>query len=135
MAVKNFEDLNVWKQARQLTQEVYRLTKTEKFLKDFGLRDQIRRAAISVMSNIAEDFERGGNQEFVQFLYVAKASCGEVRSQLYVALDQGYVTADNSEKLLQLFRRLSGMISYLITYLRESDMKGEKFIRSKPVLC
>jgi four helix bundle protein len=134
MAVKNFEDLNVWKQARQLTQEVYRLTKTEKFLKDFGLRDQIRRAAISVMSNIAEGFERGGNQEFVQFLYVAKASCGEVRSQLYVALDQGYATANDSEKLLQLFRRLSGMISNLITYLRESDMKGEKFIRSKPAL-
>ena len=134
MAVKNFEDLNVWKQARQLTQEVYRLTKTEKFLKDFGLRDQIRRAAISVMSNIAEGFERGGNQEFVQFLYVAKASCGEVRSQLYVALDQGYATSNDSEKLLQLFRRLSGMISNLITYLRESDMKGEKFIRSKPGL-
>jgi four helix bundle protein len=134
MAVKNFEDLNVWKQAWQLTQEVYRLTKTEKFLKDFGLRDQIPRAAISVMSNIAEGFERGGNQEFVQFLYVAKASCGEVRSQLYVALDQGYSTANDSEKLLQLFRRLSGMISNLITYLRESDMKGEKFIRSKPVL-
>ena len=134
MAVKNFEDLNVWKQARQLTQEVYRLTKTEKFLKDFGLRDQIRRAAISVMSNIAEGFERGGNQEFVQFLYVAKASCGEVRSQLYVALGQGYATTNDTEKLLQLFRRLSGMISNLITYLRESDMKGEKFIRSKPVL-
>ena len=134
MAVKNFEDLNVWKQARQLTQEVYRLTKTETFLKDFGLRDQIRRAAISVMSNIAEGFERGGNQEFVQFLYVAKASCGEVRSQLYVALDQGYATSNDSEKLLQLFRRLSGMISNLITYLRESDMKGEKFIRSKPAL-
>ena len=134
MAVKNFEDLNVWKQARQLTQEVYRLTKTETFFKDFGLRDQIRRAAISVMSNIAEGFERGGNQEFVQFLYVAKASCGEVRSQLYVALDQGYATSNDSEKLLQLFRRLSGMISNLITYLRESDIKGEKFIRSKPVL-
>ena len=134
MAVKNFEDLNVWKQARQLTQEVYRLTKTETFFKDFGLRDQIRRAAISVMSNIAEGFERGGNQEFVQFLYVAKASCGEVRSQLYVALDQGYAMSNDSEKLLQLFRRLSGMISNLITYLRKSDMKGEKFIRSKPVL-
>jgi four helix bundle protein len=134
MAVNNFEDLNVWKQARQLTQEVYRLTKTEKFLKDFGLRDQIRRAAISVMSNIAEGFERGGNQEFVQFLYVAKASCGEVRSQLYVALDQGYATTNDTEKLLQLFRRLSGMISNLITYLRESDMKGEKFVRSKPIL-
>jgi four helix bundle protein len=134
MAVKNFEDLNVWKQARQLTQEIYRLTKTEKFLKDFGLRDQIRRAAISVMSNIAEGFERGGNQEFVQFLYVAKASCGEVRSQLYVALDQEYATANNSEKLLQSFKRLSGMISNLITYLRQSEMKGEKFIRPKPVL-
>jgi len=132
--VRNFEDLNVWKQARQLTQEVYRLTKTEQFLKDFGLRDQIRRAAISVMSNIAEGFERGGNQEFVQFLYVAKASCGEVRSQLYITLDQGYATANDIEKLLQLFRRLSGMISNLITYLRESDMKGEKFIRSTPVL-
>jgi four helix bundle protein len=125
MAAKNFEDLNVWKQARQLTQEVYRLTKTEKFLKDFGLRDQIRRAAISVMSNIAEGFERGGNQEFIQFLYVAKASCGEVRSQLYVALDQGYVATKDSEKLLQLFRRLSGMISNLITYLRESDIRRE----------
>jgi len=134
MAVKNFEDLNVWKQARQLTQEVYRLTKTEKFRKDFGLRDQIQRATISVMSNIAEGFERAGNQEFSQFLYVAKASCGEVRSQLYVALDQGYATANDSEKLLQLFRRLSGMISNLITYLRESDMKGEKFIRSKLAL-
>jgi len=73
MAMKNLEDLNVWKQARQLTQKVYRLTKTEKFLKDFGLWDQIRRAAISVISNIAEGFERGGNQEFVHFLCVAKA--------------------------------------------------------------
>ena len=91
MQVKNFEDLEIWKDARALTREVYQLTRDSKFLKDFGLRDQIRRAAISVMSNIAEGFERGGNQEFVQFLYVAKASCGEVRSQLYVALDQGYV--------------------------------------------
>jgi len=134
MSVKNFGDLNVWKQARQLTQEIYRLTKTEKFLKDFGLRDQIRRAAISVMSNTAEGFERGGNQEFVQFLYVAKASRGEVRSQIYVALDQEYATANDSEKLLQSFKRLSGMISNLITYLRQSEMKGEKFIRSKPHL-
>jgi four helix bundle protein len=129
MAVKNFEDLNVWKQARQLTQEVYHLTKTDKFSKDFALRDQIRRATISVMSNIAEGFERGGNQEFIQFLYIAKASCGEVRSQLYVALDQGYAPQSGSEKLFQLFKRLSGMISNLIAYLRESEMKGEKFIR------
>ena len=134
MSVTNFEDLNVWKQARQLTQEIYRLTKAEKFLKDFGLLDQIRWAAISVMSNIAKGFERGGNQEFIQFLYIAKGSCGEVRSQLYVALDQGYTTTEDSEKLLQLFMRLSGMIANLIAYLRESDMKGEKFVRSKPAL-
>ena len=131
MTVQNFEDLNVWKQARLLTQDVYRLTKTEKFSRDFGLRDQIQRAAISVMSNIAEGFERGGNQEFSQFLYVAKASCGEVRSQLYVALDQGYVTHDETERLRQSFKRLSGMISNLITYMRQSEMRGEKFIRSK----
>jgi four helix bundle protein len=131
MSVKSFEDLNVWKEARQLTQEVYRMTKTEKFFKDFSLRDQIRRAAISVMSNIAEGFERGGNQEFVQFLYIAKASCGEVRSQLYVAVDQGYAAPAESEKLIQLFMRLSSMISNFIAYLRESDMKGEKFARSK----
>ena len=131
MAVQNFEDLNVWKQARLLTQEVYRLTKTEKFSRDFGLRDQIQRAAISVMSNIAEGFERGRNQEFSQFLYLAKASCGEVMSQLYVAFDQGYVTHDETEKLRQSFKRLSGMISNLVTYMRQSEMRGEKFIRSK----
>ena len=131
MTVQNFEDLNVWKQARLLTQEVYRLTKTEKFSRDFGLRDQIQRAAISVMPNIAEGFERGGNQEFSQFLYIAKASCGEVRSQLYVAFDQGYVTHDEMEKLRQSFKRLSGMISNLIAYMRQSEMRGEKFIRSK----
>jgi four helix bundle protein len=79
MTVQNFEDLNVWKQARQLTQDTYRLTRTERFSKDFGLRDQIQRAVVSIMSNIAEGFERGGNQEILQFLYVAKASCGEAR--------------------------------------------------------
>ncbi|HEY3168508.1 MAG TPA: four helix bundle protein, partial [Candidatus Binatia bacterium] len=74
MAVKQFEDLEVWQEARRLTQTIYRVTRAEKFSKDFSLRDQIQRAAVSVMSNIAEGFERGGNQEFIQFLYVAKAS-------------------------------------------------------------
>ncbi|TAK06448.1 four helix bundle protein, partial [bacterium] len=91
MAVKSFEDLEVWKETRRLSKEIYAATQDAKFSKDFGLRDQIRRAAVSVMSNIAEGFERGGNQEFIQFLYIAKGSCGEVRSQLYVALDQGYI--------------------------------------------
>jgi four helix bundle protein len=127
MAVKRFEDLEVWKEARRLTQIIYQLTKTEKFSKDFSLRDQIQRAAVSIMSNIAEGFERGGNQEFIQFLYVAKASCGEVRSQIYVALDQGYIAKSDSEEAIIAFRRLSGMIGNLINYLRRSGMKGAKF--------
>jgi four helix bundle protein len=127
MSVKTFEDMEVWKEARRLTQRIYHLTKNEDFAKDFGLRDQIRRAAVSIMSNIAEGFERGGNQEFVQFLYVAKASCGEVRSQIYVALDQNYVANIEVGELTKSFKRLSSMISNLITYLRKSGMKGEKF--------
>ena len=131
MAVKLFEDLEIWKEARRLTQRIYQLTKNENFSKDFALRDQIRRAAVSIMSNIAEGFERGGNQEFLQFLYVAKASCGEVRSQVYVALDQSYVASGEVDELTNSFKRLSSMISNFITYLRKSGMKGEKFRKSQ----
>lgn len=133
MAVRIFEELEVWKEARRLTQRVYRLTKNENFSKDFALRDQIRRATVSIMSNIAEGFERGGNQEFVQFLYVAKASCGEVRSQVYVAFDQSYVATAEVDELTNSFKRLSSMISNLITYLRKSGMKGEKFIKPESI--
>jgi four helix bundle protein len=131
MAVKQFEDLEIWKEARRLTQAIYQLTKSDKFSRDFVLRDQIRRAAVSIMSNIAEGFERGGNQEFVQFLYVAKASCGEVRSQIYIALDQRYIPKTDSEESIVSFRRLSGMIGNLISYLRRSGMKGAKFNSSR----
>jgi four helix bundle protein len=103
MKVKNFEDLEIWKDARLLTRGIYQLTRDSKFSKDFALRDQIRRAAVSIMSNIAEGFERGGNQEFIQFLYVAKASCGEVRSQLYVALDQSYVAPRDCDEQASLY--------------------------------
>ena len=131
MQIKNFEDLEIWKDARALTKIIYRLTADPKFSKDFGLRDQIRLAAVSIMSNIAEGFERGGNQEFIQFLYVAKASCGEVRSQLYVAVDQSYIAPRDCEELTKSFRRLSIMISNLIDYLRRSGMKGAKFDSSR----
>lgn len=131
MQVKNFEDLEIWKDARALTRGIYQLTRDSKFSKDYGLRDQIRRAAVSIMSNIAEGFERGGNQEFIQFLYVAKASCGEVRSQLYVAVDQSYVVQKDCEELRKSFRRLSIMISNLIDYLKHSRMKGAKYDSSK----
>ena len=127
MHVEHFEDLEIWKESRCLTKEIYRLTSGPKFSKDFSLRGQIQSATVSIMSNIAEGFERGGNQEFAQFLYVAKGSCGEVRSQLYVAVDQGYISANESEKLLSLFKRLSGMIGSLINYLKRSGMKGAKY--------
>jgi four helix bundle protein len=127
MQVKNFENLEIWKDARALTRGIYQPTKDSKFAKDFALRDQIRRAAVSIMSNIAEGFERGGNQEFLQFLYVAKASCGEVRSQLYVALDQSYVTPKDCDDASKSFRRLSIVISNLIDYLKGSGMKGSKY--------
>jgi four helix bundle protein len=127
MPVKQFEDLEVWRAARRLTQAIYRLTKAEKFSKDYALRDQIQRATISIMSNIAEGFERGGNQEFCQFLYIAKGSCGEVRSQLYIALDQSYVSRNELDQLTDSYKRLSSMISNFIAYLKNSGMKGEKF--------
>ena len=92
--VERFEDLIAWQKARLLTAEIYRVTSQGHFARDFGLRDQICRAAVSVMSNIAEGFERNRAAEFHQFLSIAKASCGEVRSQLYVALDAGYLKQD-----------------------------------------
>lgn len=93
-AVKRFEDLIAWQKARELTRVIYQMTEDGKFSRDFGLRDQIRRASVSIMSNIAEGFERFGKAEFHQFLVVAKASCAEVRSQLYIAHDIGYITQE-----------------------------------------
>lgn len=92
--IVRFEDLIAWQKARSLTAAVYRATAEGPFSKDFGLREQIRRAAVSTMSNISEEFERGSAAEFSRFLLIAKASCAELRSQLYVALDVGYLTED-----------------------------------------
>ena len=89
--VQRFEDLHAWQKARELTASIYRITQFGAFAADYGLSRQIQRAAVSVMSNIAEGFERGRRAEFAQFLSIAKSSCGEVRSQLYVALDAGYL--------------------------------------------
>lgn len=89
--VEKFEDLIAWQKARMLTKNVYEITDLEKFARDFGLKDQIRRAAVSSMSNLAEGFERGGLTEFHRFLTIAKGSCAELRTQLYVAMDVGYL--------------------------------------------
>ena len=122
-----FEDIDAWQKARELTRVVYAASGSGSFSKDFALRDQIRRAVISVMSNIAEGFERGGNKEFLQFLSTAKGSAGEVRAQLYVALDQQYLTQDTFEHLSDLAVQTSRMLSGLMTYLQKSGFKGSKF--------
>jgi four helix bundle protein len=126
-----FEELAVYQRARALTNEVYRLTRAGCFARDWGLIDQMRRAAVSILSNIAEGFERGGNPEFIQFLYVAKGSCGEVRAQLMIAADQKYIDSPTHDRLQGDCRRISAMLANLITYLRRSPMKGAKFAATK----
>lgn len=124
---QKFEDIEAWQRARELTREIYTVSNANPFSKDFGLRDQIRKASVSIMSNIAEGFERGGTNEFVQFLSIAKGSCGEARSQLYVALDQGYVSKKTFSALFAMATEISRMIAGLINYLRKSDIKGLKY--------
>lgn len=124
---KSFEEMAMWNRSRELVKFVYHITKNKDFCKDFSLTDQIRRAAVSVMSNIAEGFERGSNTEFIQFLFIAKGSCGEVRTQLYAALDQTYITSEEFRTGKELCVDISGQISGLIQYLKGSRLKGEKF--------
>ena len=124
---KRFEDIEAWKKARELAREVYRHSKLGEFSKDFGLRDQIRRAAVSVMSNIAEGFERGGTREFIQFLAIAKGSLGEIESQLYVAFDQDYISEDEFASLRRLTNSAKRLVGGLTKYLRQSGMKGAKY--------
>jgi four helix bundle protein len=125
--VRQFEDLQVWQEARTLAQEAYRIANQGLFRRDFGLRDQITRAATSTMSNIAEGFERGSRKEFIQFLNIAKASNGEVRSQLYIALDQNYIDESKfsalRESTLSLSRRLASFISYLEAFPGKSRVR------------
>ena len=111
--VSSFEELIAWQKARLLTRSIYQLTSTGKFSKDFGLRDQIRRASVSVMSNIAEGFERGSRKEFHQFLVIAKASCAEVKAQLYVALDAGYIEKETFENIYILANEVGKIIGGL----------------------
>jgi len=98
--IDKFEDLIAWQKARQLTREVYQISRQGAFARDFGLSGQIQRASVSIMSNVAEGFERGGRSEFHQFLSVAKASCAEVRSLLYVALDIKYIAKNEFRKVM-----------------------------------
>jgi four helix bundle protein len=125
--IERFEDLEAWKLARALTSLVYNVSSTGSFNRDFALRDQIRRAAISIVSNIAEGFERDGDKEFLQFLSMAKGSCGEVRAQLSLALDQNYISQTQFHELTTKAIELSRMISGFIRYLRQSQFTGRKY--------
>lgn len=117
MKIQKFEDLEIWKLSLKVTKRVYDLTYNDKFIKDFGLRDQIRRAIISVSSTIVEGFEKRNNNEFIRFLRMAKGSAGEVRNQLYIALILNYITKTEFDELnvelLELSRKIGSLISYL----------------------
>jgi four helix bundle protein len=125
--IERFEDMLSWQKARELTKRVYKVSKQGDFMKDFELRGQMRGASISIMSNIAEGFERGGDKEFSQFLSTAKGSCGEVRSQLYVALDESYISPDEFKELHAGTVEISRLISGFMSYLRQSNLRGSKF--------
>jgi four helix bundle protein len=127
MTGKRFEELPVWMRARELVASIYECSGQGRFARDFGLRDQIRRAAVSIVSNIAEGHERDGNRELLQFLSQAKGSCGEVRAQIHVARDQGYVDEDGYRELVRRCIEVSRMLAGLIRYLKASQLKGSKF--------
>ena len=118
MKIGRFEDLNIYKDSRLLTKKIYEVTKTQRFSKDFSLVNQIRRSAGSIMLNVAEGFERKGDKEFSQFLFIAKGSCGEIRAQLDIALDQSYMEKEVYRSLREDCEKISKMISNLIKYLR-----------------
>jgi four helix bundle protein len=120
MSYKTFEELKVWQDARILSKHMYSVTKGKSFSKDFGLRDQVQRASVSIMSNISEGFERDTNREFVRFLSYSKGSCGEVRSILYVVYDQLYISQDEFEQLKSQCINVASQISNFMKYLRKT---------------
>ncbi len=119
MKISRFEDIEAWKEARKLVNMVYESIKSSKqFSKDFRLPSQIQGAAVSVMSNIAEGFSRKGTKEFIQYLFIAKSSAAEVQSQLYVALDQGYITKNQFDTMYGQAESVAKLCSGFIKYLR-----------------
>lgn len=121
--IEKFEELVAWQRARELTKNIYSITNQGEFSKDFGLRDQIRKASVSIMSNIAEGFERGGRSQFHHFLVIAKGSCAELRSQLYVALDVDYINKDVFKDLYSLSMETSRIIGGLRAAVYKQKIK------------
>jgi len=128
MNIKRFEDLEIWIEARELCKVVYEITSTSPFNSDFKFKDQIRASAGSSMDNIAEGFDRGGNKEFYQFLSISRGSIGEVRSQAYRAFDNKYITEEKLNELLERTDSLSRKTYNLMQHLKNSDIKGLKYM-------
>ena len=122
-----FEEIESWKRARRIVNQIYNLTDQREFYKDFSLKDQIRRSSVSIMSNIAEGFEREGNKEFVSFLSVAKGSCAETLSQLYIALDRDYISDKEFREVSDELQQTGRLIGGLMSYLNRSEFRGSKF--------
>ena len=131
--IERFEQIEAWKTARELTRWVYRMSNIGAMSRDFGLRDQMRRAAVSIMSNIAEGFESRTRNLFVDYLGRAKASCGELRAQCYVCLDVNYATQPEFDALIQLAEKCSKQISNFMWYL-QSDKSSSHALREEPEL-
>jgi len=119
VTIKRFEDIKAWQRARELSRIVYQISSSGEFAKDFGLRDQFRRAAVSVMSNIAEGFARKGDRDFARFLDISRGSSVEVQSILYVAVDARYIKKEEFEKVYRMADEIISMISGLSAYLRQ----------------
>lgn len=120
MKLSRFEDLERWQEARRIVDRVYRVCSASGFRRDFSLVDQTKRAAISIMANIAEGFSRRGNKEFLQFLFIAKSSAAELQSHFYVALDQGYLTKSEFDELYEESDKVQRQISNFIKYLNST---------------
>jgi four helix bundle protein len=120
MKIERFEDLQAWQKARALANLIYDLTEQATFARDFQLRDQIRRAASSVMHNIAEGFDSGSDPEFVRFLKMARRSASETQSELYLALDRRYITPDEMRRAYDLASEVKKLINGLIAYLHKN---------------
>lgn len=130
--IKRFEDLEIWKEARILLQELIPLFDKAEELRCFELKSQIERSSGSVMDNIAEGFEREGTREFIHLLAIAKASLGEVRSQIYRALDRKVISIESHDVLQQKCLVLAAQIAGFINYLNNSSIKGQKFKKPEP---
>jgi four helix bundle protein len=126
-SIKSFEDLECWKKAREFCNLIHTVCLETSLSKDFSLRDQIERSSGSMMDNIAEGFDRGGNKEFIQFLYIATSSGSESKSQLYRILDRKYIDQQKFQFLYTCCDQSQAMIKGLIGYLSKSELKGKKF--------